>query len=129
MLESERTNRNKREHPEISAVLSLEDMKCICSNACQLPGQVLAQMQRHPLDKTSKGQGDFFTKADLRSQQMIVDYLSVACPDVPIIAEEGHQTGLLPSSYLAVDPLDGTIVYSRGQEHWGVCVSYIPLAV
>lgn len=75
---------------------------------------------------TDKGFGDFATQADLDSQSTILEHLSLTCAGIPVIAEEDETlSGELPESFLTVDPLDGTIIFSRGCPEWGVLLSYV----
>ena len=73
--------------------------------------------------------GDFATNADIQAQETILRSLSAAYPLIPIIAEEddgsAHAASLARGSFFTVDPLDGTIVASRGSDQWGTLIAYI----
>ena len=86
--------------------------------------EVLRKMrERGPLQQ--KGLGDFATEADLASERLILAELEKSFPGIPVVAEESIGTGELPETYLTVDPLDGTIIYSRGCPEWGATIGYI----
>ncbi|MDT9600799.1 3'(2'),5'-bisphosphate nucleotidase CysQ [Sphingosinicella rhizophila] len=59
----------------------------------------------------TKEDGSPVTEADRRAEQIILDRLRKAFPDVPILAEEEVSEGRIPAvgmRFFCVDPLDGT---------------------
>jgi fructose-1,6-bisphosphatase/inositol monophosphatase family enzyme len=71
--------------------------------------------------KTSR---DIVTAADLASQDCIVEMISTAFPGDDIVAEEGDWRTPEGASWV-IDPLDGTVNYSRGLPLYGVCIAYV----
>ena len=69
----------------------------------------------------AKGKRDVVTAADVASEQLMRQRLGEMFPEDGIVAEEG--TRVLPAGERRwfVDPLDGTLNYSRGVPFW--CVS------
>lgn len=59
-----------------------------------------------------KGQGDYVTEVDRRSESAIRGFLERATPDIPVLGEEGG--GHRGRAYWAVDPLDGTTNFLIG---------------
>jgi len=77
-------------------------------------GGLLLEHFRQPLEITYKRRSDLVTKADRKSEALIVERLRSRFPDHAIVAEEGggQTTG---SDYCwYVDPLDGTTNFAHG---------------
>lgn len=67
------------------------------------------------LQVSRKGPGDFVSKADLRSEQIIIDTLQKATPAYSLLVEEaGSFTGHDKDHRWIVDPLDGTTNFING---------------
>ena len=71
--------------------------------------------------KTSR---DLVTAADLASQELILKILRDAFPEDRIVAEEGL-VEVPQSGYWVVDPVDGTVNFSRGLPLYGVSIAYV----
>jgi myo-inositol-1(or 4)-monophosphatase len=69
-----------------------------------------------------KGPKDLVTEADILSDQLIRDRLNAAFPDHNLITEEGDDTKRGSAFTWHVDPIDGTINYSRRFPLWGVSI-------
>jgi 3'(2'), 5'-bisphosphate nucleotidase len=69
------------------------------------------------------------TEADRRGEALILQRLSQAFPDVPVIAEEAASESGVPLSiarrFFLVDPLDGTKAFVRGEAHFTVNIGLI----
>jgi 3'(2'), 5'-bisphosphate nucleotidase len=69
------------------------------------------------------------TEADRRGEALILERLSQAFPDVPVIAEEASSESGVPLSiarrFFLVDPLDGTKAFVRGEAHFTVNIGLI----
>ncbi len=76
------------------------------------------------LEVEFKGPRDVVTAADLASQELIVQMIRAVFPDDAIVAEEGLFE-VPKSGYWVVDPLDGTVNYSRGLPLYGVSIAYV----
>ncbi len=73
------------------------------------------------LQITVKGPGDFVSKADKRSEEIIVESLQKDRPDWGFLGEEGTDIkGADPSYRWIIDPLDGTANFLHGVPHWCV---------
>jgi myo-inositol-1(or 4)-monophosphatase len=74
------------------------------------------------LQVSSKGPGDFVSKADIKAEEIIREELMEARPNYGWLGEEGGETpGADPTRRWIVDPLDGTSNFLHGLPHW--CVS------
>lgn len=106
-------------------------MKSELLRIAHLAGDKLLSLQEEVLEglhsggKLEKGAGDFATKADMESEKVVLQELKKFFPEIPVVAEESFSGEKLPSTYITVDPLDGTIIYSRGCREWGATLCYV----
>ncbi|WP_286789435.1 inositol monophosphatase family protein, partial [Thioclava sp. UBA3469] len=76
------------------------------------------------LQVSSKGPGDFVSKADRESEKIIKDELRGARPSYGWIGEEtGEEAGDDPTRRWIVDPLDGTTNFLHGLPHWAISIA------
>jgi len=81
-----------------------------------------AWSRRSTLEIMAKGANDLTTSADLAAEAAALRVIRAARPDDAILAEESGQSG--EAAYLwVVDPLDGTLNFSRGIPHCAVSVA------
>ncbi|MEY3552943.1 MAG: hypothetical protein RL735_1291 [Pseudomonadota bacterium] len=67
-------------------------------------------------------------EADERSEALILDHLAVACPNIPVVAEESFSQGRVPDltgDFILVDPLDGTREFAKGNGEFTVNIALI----
>lgn len=73
------------------------------------------------LYKTAK---DVVTIADVTSEKIIVDGLKKEFPEIPVRTEEGGRIAGESSRYeWIIDPVDGTVNFSRGIPLWGISIA------
>lgn len=76
------------------------------------------------LQVSSKGAGDFVSKADIRAEEIIRDMLMEARPTYGWLGEESKPVeGKDPTRRWIVDPLDGTTNFLHGLPHWAVSIA------
>lgn len=76
------------------------------------------------LQVSSKGPGDFVSRADRESERLIKEELMGARPTYGWLGEEtGAQDGQDPTRRWIVDPLDGTTNFLHGMPHWAVSIA------
>ncbi|MFC0278808.1 inositol monophosphatase family protein [Falsigemmobacter intermedius] len=76
------------------------------------------------LQVSSKGPGDFVSKADREAERIIKEELLGARPTYGWLGEEtGGQDGADPTRRWIVDPLDGTTNFLHGLPHWSVSIA------
>ncbi len=76
------------------------------------------------LQVSSKGPGDFVTKADRESERIIKEELMGGRPTYGWIGEEtGAADGVDPTRRWIVDPLDGTTNFLHGLPHWAISIA------
>ncbi|WP_145103992.1 inositol monophosphatase family protein [Cereibacter sediminicola] len=76
------------------------------------------------LQVSSKGPGDFVSKADREAERIIREELMGGRPTYGWLGEEtGETAGQDPTRRWIVDPLDGTTNYLHGLPHWAVSIA------
>lgn len=76
------------------------------------------------LQVSTKGPGDFVSKADREAERMIKEELLGGRPTYGWIGEEtGVTAGADPTRRWIVDPLDGTTNFLHGMPHWAVSIA------
>lgn len=76
------------------------------------------------LQVSTKGPGDFVSKADREAERIIRDELMTARPTYGWVGEEtGSTEGADPTRRWIVDPLDGTTNFLHGLPHWAVSIA------
>ena len=76
------------------------------------------------LQVSSKGPGDFVSRADRRAEEIIREDLTEARPSYGWLGEESDPVeGKDPTRRWIVDPLDGTTNFLHGMPHWAVSIA------
>lgn len=76
------------------------------------------------LQVSTKGPGDFVSRADRRAEEVIREALIEARPTYGFLGEEGTEIeGEDPTRRWIVDPLDGTTNFLHGLPHWAVSIA------
>ena len=76
------------------------------------------------LQVSSKGPGDFVSRADRTAEETIRTDLMAARPTYGFLGEEGKEIeGEDPTRRWIVDPLDGTTNFLHGLPHWAVSIA------
>lgn len=76
------------------------------------------------LQVSSKGPGDFVSRADRTAEQTIREALLEARPTYGFLGEEGAEIeGDDPTRRWIVDPLDGTTNFLHGLPHWAISIA------
>ena len=76
------------------------------------------------LQVSTKGPGDFVSKADREAERLIKEDLMGARPTYGWLGEEtGGEDGADPTRRWIVDPLDGTTNFLHGMPHWAVSIA------
>jgi myo-inositol-1(or 4)-monophosphatase len=73
-----------------------------------------------------RGRANFATAADHSAERAIISRLSAHEKGIPILAEESARKGIVNAERLwVVDPLDGTLNFSRGLAFYCVLIGYV----
>ncbi|PZX15973.1 myo-inositol-1(or 4)-monophosphatase [Palleronia aestuarii] len=76
------------------------------------------------LQVSSKGPGDFVSRADLEAERIVREILTKERPNYGWLGEESDPVpGKDPTRRWIVDPLDGTTNYLHGLPHWAVSIA------
>lgn len=76
------------------------------------------------LQVSTKGAGDFVSRADIAAEKILKTELMGARPSYGWLAEEGgDEPGKDPTRRWIVDPLDGTTNFLHGLPHWAVSIA------
>lgn len=76
------------------------------------------------LQVSSKGAGDFVSRADITAEKTIRDMLMEARPNYGWLGEESEPVeGKDPTRRWIVDPLDGTTNFLHGMPHWSISIA------
>ncbi|MCP4209209.1 MAG: inositol monophosphatase [Shimia sp.] len=76
------------------------------------------------LQVSTKGAGDFVSRADIAAEEILKEELLGARPTYGWIAEEGGEiAGKDPTRRWIVDPLDGTTNFLHGLPHWAISIA------
>jgi len=84
--------------------------------------------QRDSLQNTLKADSSPLTHADLASNEILIRGLSARWPLIPILSEESvnaFSVGEQPKFYWAVDPLDGTKEFIKGNGEFTVNIALV----
>ena len=82
------------------------------------------------LQVSTKGPGDFVSRADKQAEETIREDLMAARPSYGFLGEEGKEIdGEDPTRRWIVDPLDGTTNFLHGLPHWAVSIALEHLSV
>ncbi len=94
----------------------------VATSAAREAGLAALKLQKNLHDIRYKGAKDLVTEADLMSDKLVRERLSTAFPDHNLITEEGADAVHGSRYTWHVDPIDGTINYSRRFPLWGVSI-------
>ena len=76
------------------------------------------------LQVSSKGAGDFVSRADIAAEKIIRDELMETRPNYGWVGEESDPVeGKDPTRRWIVDPLDGTTNFLHGMPHWAISIA------
>lgn len=89
---------------------------------------MLVYAKRDQLQHATKTDSSPLTEADLASNEVLVKGLQTRWPRIPVLSEESvnkFAEGEKPALYWAVDPLDGTKEFIRGNDEFTVNIALI----
>jgi 3'(2'), 5'-bisphosphate nucleotidase len=91
-------------------------------------GEAVMRVYAEPFEVIQKSDQTPVTAADLASERIIVDRLTAAFPDIPIVSEEtAPEDGFKPPAarFWCVDPLDGTKEFIAKNGEFCVCIGLV----
>jgi myo-inositol-1(or 4)-monophosphatase len=88
-------------------------------------GQAIVQTDVRIVTR-KRGRANFATAADHAAEKAIIELLAAHDPDVPVLAEESPKAALRKAERLwVVDPIDGTLNFSRAIPFYCVVIAYV----
>lgn len=117
--------------------LSLENLKDLCDIACEAAlkaGAIINEARVQPIEVLNKDAGDTLasqvvTETDHRCDEVIRKTLLPASKafDLALLTEEVEDDGerLIKDYFWCVDPLDGTLAFTRGQAGFAVSIALV----
>lgn len=100
----------------------------IALRAALAGGEAVMRVYADPFDVTQKADKTPVTEADLASERVIVQMLTGAFPDIPVVSEETVPEGGFASPaarFWCVDPLDGTKEFVARNGEFAVLIGLI----
>ena len=88
-------------------------------------GKTILEIQKGDMQTHEKGCNDVLTIADTTSERMIINAISEVFPDDGFVAEEGSSKKGKSGYTWVIDPLDGTMNFSRGMSYYAVSIGYL----
>ena len=102
----------------------IENFLSVAERLAKKTGDLCLELQGHLGDIKYKSAKDVVTVADVSSEKLIVDGLREAFPTHSIRTEEaGVVEGSDPRYRWIIDPVDGTVNFSRGIPLWGISIA------
>lgn len=89
--------------------------------AAKKAGKVLLEMSKDEIGYSMKNSHDILSEADLKSEKIIIDEIKKKFPEHNILAEESGEENNSSEYLWIIDPLDGTINFSRKIKEY--CIS------
>ncbi len=88
-------------------------------------GNAIVQTDVHVVTR-KKGRANFATAADHAAEKAVLERLAAHDPDIPVLAEESAKHDLRKAERLwVVDPIDGTLNFSRAIPFYCVVIAYV----
>ena len=100
----------------------------LAADLARRAGAVILAVRARRFETLLKADRSPVTEADHAAEKLIVTGLRAATPDIPVVAEEEMEAGLIPAShhtYWLVDPLDGTREFAAGRDEFTVNIGLI----
>src|SRR5437879_6793412 len=73
-----------------------------------------------------RGRANFATAADHAAEKAVIERLHAHDPEIPVLSEESARRELAKAERLwVVDPIDGTLNFSRGLPFYCVVIAYV----
>ena len=87
--------------------------------------RILRQGRSHVGALIAKGDRDFATAVDIQVEESIKAALRELTPEVPFLGEEHHGAEVGAGPIWVLDPIDGTVNFSRGSPLCGISLAFL----
>jgi myo-inositol-1(or 4)-monophosphatase len=95
----------------------------VALEAAQAAGEAIRARYARPVDVQHKGLRNYVTDVDLEAEQVILDVLRRRCPEHDVLTEESPPEARRSRYRWVIDPIDGTLNFSRGHPCFSVSVA------
>ncbi|MEU4890318.1 MULTISPECIES: inositol monophosphatase family protein [Streptomyces] len=100
------------------------DLQAVAEEAVEAGVAWLVRAGDEWSEKRFKESGEEVTDADVEVERRVTRVLRERTPDIPVIGEESAEGGPLPERCWLLDPIDGTMNYTRGAPLHAVSLAY-----
>lgn len=100
----------------------------VAVRAALAAGDAIMRVYAEPFEVIQKSDQTPVTEADLAAERVIIEMLTAAFPDIPIVSEEtAPEDGFKPPAarFWVVDPLDGTKEFIAKNGEFAVCIALV----
>ena len=101
--------------------MTLREKAALAERTARAAGDMLEHHHAHTI--RMKGENDFVTEMDVKSEQLIREALLSACPEDEFFGEEGGGATNAHGRWI-VDPIDGTSNFMRGERLYTISIAY-----
>lgn len=93
--------------------------------AVELGSELLRHGRTHLGSLIEKGERDYATAVDFEIETTIKRALAEATPEIPFLGEEQGGAGVEAARLWVLDPIDGTVNYSKGSPLCGISLALV----
>ena len=95
----------------------------VALEAAYAAGQVITAALERPVEVQSKGLRNYVTDVDLKAERAILEVLGRRCPEHDVLTEESPPEARASRYRWVIDPIDGTLNFSRGHPCFSTSVA------
>ena len=96
--------------------------RSVAIDAAKEAGELLLQLSKEDIKYQMKSEHDILAEGDLQSEKIIIDKIKGSFPRHSILSEEKGEEDLDKEYLWVVDPIDGTINFSRKIEEYAISI-------
>lgn len=110
--------------------MDLSDIRNYVISLVQQAGKIQTGLfNKQSLQSVNKGRFDIVTEADSRTDEFLTKELTKKYPTIPLLSEEtspsDYFTFRTNKYYWVIDPLDGSVNFSRGYPHYAISIALV----
>jgi myo-inositol-1(or 4)-monophosphatase len=114
-----------REERELAQRWVTARLLLAAEHAVDLGGRILRQSRSHIGALIAKGDRDFATDVDMHIEAAVRSSLAGATPEIPFLGEEGGESVEDEEARWVLDPIDGTINFSKDSPLCAISLSLL----
>lgn len=110
--------------------MDLSDIRNCVISLVQRAGEIQTGLfNKQSLRSINKGRFDIVTEADSKTDEFLTKELTKKYPTIPLLSEEtspsDYFTFRTNRYYWVIDPLDGSVNFSRGYPHYAISIALV----